>query len=87
MPYYDPHIAPAHGSAEATVYLLNEAPGSVESYYQIPSIGDQGGNIYRALRRAKIRWAKDYESILLAEEDSSKLRKSTKKTAGIRTSG
>ncbi|HIJ96578.1 MAG TPA: hypothetical protein HPP94_12730 [Desulfuromonadales bacterium] len=60
-PYYDLRIVPAHGNAQATTYLLNEAPGPVEAYYQIPSIGDQGGNVYRALRRAKIKWANDFE--------------------------
>jgi uracil-DNA glycosylase len=61
MPYYDPRIVPVHGNAEATVLLLNEAPGPVEAYYQTPSIGDQGGNIYRSFRRAKIKWANDFE--------------------------
>jgi len=56
MPYYDDRIVPAHGDSEAKVLLINEAPGPCEAYYQIPSVGDQGGNIYRALQRAEISW-------------------------------
>jgi len=60
MPYYDPRVVPAHGSPEATVFLINEAPGPREAHYLIPSVGPQGGNIYRALRKAKIDWATDF---------------------------
>jgi len=60
VPYYDPRIVPAHGNPEATVFLINEAPGPREAYYRIPSVGAQGGNIYCALRKAKVKWATDF---------------------------
>lgn len=56
-PYYDPRDVPAHGEASATVLLMNEAPGPLEAESGIPSFGPQGGNIYRALRRAQVQWA------------------------------
>ena len=62
MPYYDPRMVPAHGESTATVMLVNEAPGPCEVHYQIPSVGAQGGNIYRSFRIAGIGWAKDFEA-------------------------
>lgn len=62
MPYYDYRQVPAHGDSEAEVFLVNEAPGPCEAHYGIPSIGDQGGNIHRALQRANIVWARECES-------------------------
>ena len=63
MPYYDGRIVPAHGNSEATVFLINEAPGPCEAYYLIPSVGDQGGNLYRALQRAGIVWVQQIENL------------------------
>lgn len=54
--YHEQKVA-AHGSREASVFLVNEAPGDCETYYGIPSVASQGGNIYRALREAGVRWA------------------------------
>ncbi len=54
---YDSRFVPAHGESSATVFLMNEAPGALEAESGIPSFGAQGGNIYRAFRKAGIRWA------------------------------
>lgn len=59
MPTYHPRKISAHGSREASVFLVNEAPGDCEAYYGIPSVASQGGNIYRALRHGGIQWALD----------------------------
>lgn len=56
-PTYDHRQIAAHGSREATIFLVNEAPGDCEAYYGIPSVASQGGNIYRALRDAGVQWA------------------------------
>lgn len=61
MPYYDKRIVSVHGGAESTVFLVNEAPGPCEAHYRIPSVGQQGGNIYWAFRRAKIGWTCEFE--------------------------
>ena len=55
--YYDPRMVHAHGEASAVVFLMNEAPGPREAEAGIPSFGQQGANIYHALRRAGVRWA------------------------------
>lgn len=60
MVYYDPRRVEAHGSPIAKVYLINEAPGPREAVSGFPSFGDQGGNIYRALWRCNISWAKEF---------------------------
>ncbi|MBP6366088.1 MAG: hypothetical protein KA343_01970 [Nitrosomonas sp.] len=54
--YHSREVA-AHGTARATVFLMNEAPGPSEAASGIPSFGQQGGNIYHALRKANINWA------------------------------
>jgi hypothetical protein len=54
---YDPRIVPSHGKAGASVFLMNEAPGPFEAESGIPLFGRQGGNIFRALRKAGIGWA------------------------------
>jgi hypothetical protein len=58
-PTYHPQEIAAHGSPEATAFLVNEAPGDCEAYYGLPSVASQGGNIYRALRDARVQWALD----------------------------
>lgn len=60
MPFYDNRTVPAHGNESAPVYLLNEAPGPKEAVSGFPLFGDQGGNLYRALWRADVSWAKSY---------------------------
>lgn len=56
-PYYDPRSVLAHGEPSAVVLLMNEAPGPREAEAGIPSFGQQGANIYHALRRAGVGWA------------------------------
>lgn len=58
---YCPNFVNAHGSAKSTMFLVNEAPGFCETYYGIPLIGSQGGNIYRALRKSGIAWARGFK--------------------------
>lgn len=60
LPHYDETTVPVHGSERATVLLINEAPGRSEAEYRIPSIGPQGGNIYREFRAAGIAWATSF---------------------------
>ena len=60
MPHYHETSVPVHGSESATALLLNEAPGRLEAEYRIPSIGPQGGNIYREFRAAGIPWATSF---------------------------
>lgn len=54
---YDPRQVPAHGGKTATVFLVNEAPGPDEADTGIPLYGQQGANLYHALRRSGIEWA------------------------------
>lgn len=57
-PVYDPRHVPAHDDKiDATVFLMNEAPGPSEATSGIPSFGQQGANIFHALRSAGILWA------------------------------
>jgi hypothetical protein len=57
-PVYDPRHVPAHDNKiGATVLLMNEAPGPSEAISGIPSFGQQGANIFHALRTAGILWA------------------------------
>ena len=55
---YDSRFIPAHGChLGPTVLLMNEAPGPSEANAGIPSFGQQGANIFNALRNAGISWA------------------------------
>lgn len=55
---YDFRTVPAHnGNPGASVFLMNEAPGPSEAVTGIPSFGQQGANIFHALRKAGISWA------------------------------
>ncbi len=57
-PVYDTRHVPAHGDElNTTVFLMNEAPGPSEAVSGIPSFGQQGANIFHALRNAGISWA------------------------------
>jgi hypothetical protein len=61
MLIYDDRTVSAHGSnTSAQVYLMNEAPGPREAVSGFPLFGDQGGNLYRALWRADVSWAKSF---------------------------
>lgn len=46
------------------MFLMNEAPGPSEALVGIPSFGQQGANIFHALRKARISWATQYEKIV-----------------------
>ena len=59
-PTYDSRFVPAHDGPGASVLLMNEAPGPSEAASGIPSFGQQGSNIFHALRRAGISWAIAY---------------------------
>ena len=57
-PIYDSRTVPAHDDKiGASVFLMNEAPGPSEATSGIPSFGQQGANIFHALRNAGISWA------------------------------
>ncbi len=61
-PIYDSRTVLAHGDRlGASVYLMNEAPGKNETKSGITSFGQQGGNIFRALRKSGISWALAHE--------------------------
>jgi len=60
MTFYDLRAVYAHGDTSAKVYLMNEAPGPREAVSGVPLFGDQGGNLFRALRRVNVTWAKDF---------------------------
>jgi hypothetical protein len=58
---YHKRIVPAHGDATGpAVLLVNEAPGPSEAISGIPSFGQQGANIFHALRAGGISWASKY---------------------------
>lgn len=46
------------------MFLMNEAPGPSEALAGIPSFGQQGANIFHALRKARISWVTQYEKIV-----------------------
>lgn len=57
MPIYHENTVPAHGGADATMFLLNEAPGDCEAAELIPLVATQGGMLRRHLQLAGIDWA------------------------------
>jgi hypothetical protein len=59
---YDHRLVPAHGKDSlAAVFLMNEAPGSDEASSGIPLFGQQGANLFHALRNAGIIWAANHQ--------------------------
>lgn len=55
---YDSRLIPAHDSDfPAPVLLINEAPGPDEAASGIPLFGQQGANLFHAIRSAGILWA------------------------------
>jgi hypothetical protein len=57
-PIYDSRFVPVHDDKiGASVFLMNEAPGPSEAISGMPSFGQQGANIFHALRNAGILWA------------------------------
>lgn len=60
-PHYDPRAVRPHGDISgASVFLMNEAPGPSEAALGVPLFGQQGANIFHALRAARISWAVDH---------------------------
>lgn len=70
--YYDHRRVHAHGEASSVVFLMNEAPGPREAEAGIPSFGQQGANIYHALRRAGVRWATSAPSFSWPQKSNQK---------------
>jgi hypothetical protein len=59
---YDSRFVPAHDKAsQAPVFLMNEAPGPDEAASGIPLFGQQGANLFHALRNAGITWAVNHQ--------------------------
>lgn len=57
---YDTRFVPADSNdSQATVLLMNEAPGPDEAASGVPLFGQQGANLFHALRKAGIAWAVD----------------------------
>jgi len=62
---YDERVVPSHGDATGpAVLLVNEAPGPSEALSGIPSFGQQGANIFLALRAAGISWAAAHQKFI-----------------------
>jgi hypothetical protein len=51
---------------------MNEAPGPREAEAGIPSFGQQGANIYHALRRAQVQWAASSPAFSWPQKQSQK---------------
>ena len=65
---YDSRLVSAHDDAlGASVLLMNEAPGPSEAVSGIPSFGQQGANIFHALRKAGICWAVAHQRFVWAK--------------------
>lgn len=64
-PVYDSRHIPAHtDKTGVSVFLMNEAPGPSEAISGIPSYGQQGANMFHALRNAGISWAVDHKRFI-----------------------
>ncbi len=68
---YDPRFVPAHDMINhGQVLLMNEAPGPDEAASRIPLYGQQGANLFHALRDAGIKWAVDHEKFTWPRNDA-----------------
>lgn len=68
---YDPRFVPAHdNNIHGQVLLMNEAPGPDEAASGIPLYGQQGANLFHALRAAGIRWAVNHDKFTWPKNDS-----------------
>jgi len=68
---YDPHFVPAHDkNIHGQVLLMNEAPGPDEAASGIPLYGQQGANLFHALRSASITWAVNHDKFTWPKNDS-----------------
>ena len=82
MIIYDPRLVPAHDLAlPGQVLLMNEAPGPDEAASGIPLYGQQGANLFHALKAAGIAWADEHEKFRWPKNDlvSNQSRQSQKK--------
>jgi hypothetical protein len=67
---YDSRFVPAHDIAfHGQVLLMNEAPGPDEAASGVPLYGQQGANLFHALRAAGIVWAADYGKFTWPKND------------------
>ena len=78
---YDPRIIDAHGDDCASVMLMNEAPGPDEADGGIPLFGQQGANVFHALRRAGVGWAAAHERFVWPRTPRASAVRLAKKTA------
>ena len=80
---YDCRFVSVHDNDSiAQVLLMNEAPGPDEAASGIPLYGQQGANLFHALRAAGIEWAVNHEKFVWPKNDSvqSDVRQSKKKS-------
>jgi len=67
---YDSRFVPAHGrDFHAQVLLMNEAPGPDEAVSGVPLYGQQGANLFHALRAAGIVWAANFGKFIWPRND------------------
>lgn len=67
---YDSRFVPAHGrDFHAQVLLMNEAPGPDEAVSGVPLYGQQGANLFHALRAAGIVWAENFGKFIWPKND------------------
>ncbi len=78
---YDPRIVAAHGDELASVMLMNEAPGPDEADGEIPLFGQQGANLYHALRKAGVPWAAAHGTFVWAKTPVAAADRLAKKAA------
>jgi len=68
---YDPRFVPAHDkNIHGQALLMNEAPGPDEAASGIPLYGQQGANLFHAVRTAGITWAVDHAKFIWPKNDS-----------------
>jgi len=68
---YDSRFVPAHDkTSQGQVLLMNEAPGPDEAVSGIPLYGQQGANLFHALRVAGIAWAVNHPKFTWPKNDS-----------------
>lgn len=76
---YDDRIIKAHFNSNqksVAIYLMNEAPGPSEAKSGIPLFGQQGGNLYRTLKRNGFKWAQlEFSWPVKSEKDYPKISK------------
>jgi hypothetical protein len=67
---YDSRYISAHSNdSQASVFLMNEAPGPDEATSGIPLFGQQGANLFHAFRNARIDWAISHQKFTWPQND------------------